>query len=207
MIMQETKSISPYKQELKVRILTVAMKAFAERGIRAVKMDDVASELGISKRTLYEIYENKELLLYEGVTHYYQLKEDELKCKTADCRNVMEILLTVYRTKVEEFRKTNQLFYDDMVKYPKVQRFLIQQNQTMRHNSIKFLERGIIEGYFRKDLNCELAARMFDALGEYVVMNKLYQKYSIEEIFVNLVFVSMRGLCTEKGIKALDKII
>ena len=205
--MQETKSISPYKQELKVRILTVAMKAFAERGIRAVKMDDVASELGISKRTLYEIYENKELLLYEGVTHYYQLKEDELKCKTADCRNVMEILLTVYRTKVEEFRKTNQLFYDDMVKYPKVQRFLIQQNQTMRHNSIKFLERGIIEGYFRKDLNCELAARMFDALGEYVVMNKLYQKYSIEEIFVNLVFVSMRGLCTEKGIKALDKII
>ena len=207
MIMQETKSISPYKQELKVRILTVAMKAFAERGIRAVKMDDVASELGISKRTLYEIYENKELLLYEGVTHYYQQKEDELKCKTADCRNVMEILLTVYRTKVEEFRKTNQLFYDDMVKYPKVQRFLIQQNQTMRHKSIKFLERGIIEGYFRKDLNCELAARMFDALGEYVVMNKLYQKYSIEEIFVNLVFVSMRGLCTEKGIKALDKII
>lgn len=205
--MQETKSISPYKQELKVRILTVAMKAFAERGIRAVKMDDVASELGISKRTLYEIYENKELLLYEGVTHYYQLKEDELKCKTADCRNVMEILLTVYRTKVEEFRKTNQLFYDDMVKYPKVQRFLIQQNQTMLHKSIKFLERGIIEGYFRKDLNCELAARMFDALGEYVVMNKLYQKYSIEEIFVNLVFVSMRGLCTEKGIKALDKII
>ena len=205
--MQETKSISPYKQELKVRILTVAMKAFAERGIRAVKMDDVASELGISKRTLYEIYENKELLLYEGVTHYYQLKEDELKCKTADCRNVMEILLTVYRTKVEEFRQTNQLFYDDMVKYPKVQRFLIQQNQTMRHKSIKFLERGIIEGYFRKDLNCELAARMFDALGEYVVMNKLYQKYSIEEIFVNLVFVSMRGLCTEKGIKALDKII
>lgn len=205
--MQETKSISPYRQELKVRILTVAMKAFAERGIRAVKMDDVASELGISKRTLYEIYENKELLLYEGVMHYYQLKEDELKCKTAGCRNVMEILLTVYRTKVEEFRQTNQLFYDDMVKYPKVQHFLQQQNQTMRHKSIKFLERGIIEGYFRKDLNCELAARMFDALGEYVVMNKLYQKYSIEEIFVNLVFVSMRGLCTEKGIKALDKII
>ena len=207
MNMQETKSISPYKQELKVRILTVAMKAFAERGIRAVKMDDVASELGISKRTLYEIYENKELLLYEGVTHYYQLKEDELKCKTADCRNVMEILLTVYRTKVEEFRQTNQLFYDDLVKYPKVQHFLLQQNQAMRHKSMKFLERGIAEGYFRKDLNCELAARMFDALGKYVVMDNLYQEYSIEEIFVNLVFVSMRGLCTEKGIKALDKII
>ena len=57
--MQETKEISAYKQGLKGKILEMAMKAFGEKGIRAVKMDDVAVYLGISKRTLYELYDNK----------------------------------------------------------------------------------------------------------------------------------------------------
>ena len=50
--MQETKDISPYKQGLRDKIIISAMMAFAKKGIRQVKMDDVASELGISKRTL-----------------------------------------------------------------------------------------------------------------------------------------------------------
>lgn len=66
MNMQERKDISPYRQRLKTQIVETAMKAFAEKGIRGVRMDEVASSLGISKRTLYEIYDTKEALLYEG---------------------------------------------------------------------------------------------------------------------------------------------
>ena len=51
--MQETKGITAYKQGLRVKILTTAMVDFRQRGIRGVTMDDVATELGISKRTLY----------------------------------------------------------------------------------------------------------------------------------------------------------
>ena len=54
--MQETKGMTLYKQGLKSTILETAMKLFVKNGIRAVRMDDVASELSISKRTLYEIY-------------------------------------------------------------------------------------------------------------------------------------------------------
>ena len=54
--MQEIKETTAYKKLLKGRILETAMKAFAERGVKAVRMDDVAQMLGISKRTLYEIY-------------------------------------------------------------------------------------------------------------------------------------------------------
>ena len=57
--MSETKNISAYRQSLRDRILEVAMQAFREKGIKAVKMDDIAASLTISKRTLYEVYENK----------------------------------------------------------------------------------------------------------------------------------------------------
>ena len=60
-------SLSTYRQELKVRILQTAMREFKQKGIRDVRMDDIAGILGISKRTLYEIYENKEELLLAGL--------------------------------------------------------------------------------------------------------------------------------------------
>lgn len=62
--MQEIKNISTYRQSLKDKILETSMKMFQEKGIRAVKMDDIANRLSISKRTLYEIYDDKERLLF-----------------------------------------------------------------------------------------------------------------------------------------------
>ena len=205
--MQESKEISAYKKNLRGVILNTAMQAFAQKGIRAVKMDDVAATLGISKRTLYEIFETKEELLFEGIRKFYAERQEIAKRETQKCKNVMEVLVAVYRIKVEEFRKTNPLFYADLAKYPKVARFLNQQNQQTHKDMLKFMERGIYEGYFREEVNYDLAGRLFDALGKYVMVNQLYRQYTIEEIFQNLVFVTMRGLCTEKGIKALDHIV
>ena len=207
MIMQESKEISDYKKNLRGVILDTAIQAFAQKGIRAVKMDDVAAALGISKRTLYEIFETKEILLFEGIKKYYAERQEYYRQQTQRCKNVMEMLVAIYRIKVDEFRKTNPQFYADLDMYPKVGRFLNQQNLQMRTDMLKFMDRGIYEGYFRDDVNYELAWRLFDALGKYVMVNQLYRQYTIEEIFQNLVFVTMRGLCTEKGIKALDSIV
>ena len=65
--MQEFKNLSAYRRGLKGKILETAMVMFAKNGIKAVRMDDIASSLNISKRTLYEIFENKEVLLFEGI--------------------------------------------------------------------------------------------------------------------------------------------
>ena len=201
--MQETKDISPYKQGLRDKIITSAMMAFAKKGIRQVKMDDVASELGISKRTLYEIFDKKEDLLYEGVKYYLGERRSQMLQKAQNCNNVMEIILVAYKQKVEEVRQTNPLFYSDLVKYPKVARYLGQQNQQMLTNMTKFIERGMEEGYFRKDVDYALISIF--ALGKYVMEQQLYLNYTIEEIFMNLIFVSLRGICTKKGVEAIDK--
>ena len=53
------------KAEQKDRILSYAIENFSRNGIRNVKMDDIASDLGISKRTLYQLFKDKENLLVE----------------------------------------------------------------------------------------------------------------------------------------------
>ena len=112
--MQELKSLSAYRQGLKGKILDTAMTLFSKKGIKAVKMDDIARTLNISKRTMYELYDNKEVLLFEGIKSYNQRREKEMSEFVKGNTNVMDIILNVYKVKVEEFRFTSPSFYDDI---------------------------------------------------------------------------------------------
>ena len=203
--MQEIKNTTAYKQGLYDKIVTAAMHAFAQKGIRGVKMDDIATQMNISKRTLYELFENKELLLFEGVKKYHRQMEERLRNISKESDDVMEIILKVYRMKVEEFRSTSPLFYSDIVKYPQVMAFLSKEGKESQSRQLLFLRRGVDEGFFRNDVNLELFGKMFEAQGQFIMQQKLYKQFNIEEIFDNLVFVSLRGLCTQKGICALEK--
>ena len=203
--MQEKKTITAYKNGLRGVILKTAMQAFVEKGIRAVKMDDIAESLAISKRTMYELYATKEELLYQGVKAARESRKEKLM-EIAKGKDLMEILLKVYHMRVEEANATNLLFYDDLVKYPRVLRYLSREKKNSRESMIQFFERGVQEGYFRDDINYELAALLFDALGRYIQEERLYNKYSIKDIFRGMPLVLLRGLCTEKGIEKLQKI-
>lgn len=207
MIMQENSEISQYKLGLRDKIVDVAMKLFIKKGIRLVRMDDVAHKLGISKRTIYELYEKKEDLLYEVVVCHFKMRQAAMAKVLDRCSDVMEILLEVYHQKVADFKKTNPLFFSEMIRYPQLQKFLNEQNIEMRQHSLDFYQRGVEEGYFRADVNYNLAIMLFDVMGQYIMEQELYRTYTIEEIFKNIVFVSIRGMCTERGVRAIDKIL
>lgn len=70
-LMNKTITPNEYRQELRLRLLRVAMREFRSKGIKAVKMDDIANILSVSKRTMYETFENKEHLLMESVKAEY----------------------------------------------------------------------------------------------------------------------------------------
>lgn len=202
--MQEKKTTTAYREGLKNQILATAMEAFAAQGIRAVKMDDIARTLTISKRTLYEIYSNKEVLLFETVRKKRSDGEQWIKERLAASANVIDIILQIYMQKAEEFRSTNQLFYTDLEKYPQILRFLRQDSQTQKLRLKQFLERGIDEGYFRRDVNTDLVMLSFEALGENIQRHSLYKLYTFDELFFNVFMVMLRGISTQQGIEEID---
>ena len=205
--MQELKSLSAYRQGLKGKILDTAMTLFAKNGIKAVKMDDIARALNISKRTIYELYENKEVILFEGIKRYNQRREEEMSQFVKGNTNVMDIILNVYKVKVEEFRFTNSLFYDDLEKYPDVMAYLEKSRDENRKELIAFLNKGVKEGYFREDINNDLVTILFDSIGQLFLQKRLYARFSIESVLNNIMFISLRGICTIKGIEVLDNFL
>ena len=85
--------------------------------------------------------------------------------------------------------------------------YLEQENVKSRSKFQQFINRGVHEGYFRPELNYELAGRLFDVMGRHIMENQLYREYPIEDIFQSFIFVSLRGLCTDKGVTALDNML
>lgn len=205
--MQEITTITDYRRGLKGKILNMAMTLFVKNGIKAVKMDDIAHALGISKRTLYEIYRNKEILLLEVIKAYSQKREKEMSEYSSHNKNVMDIILYVYTRKVEEFSNTNPKFYDDIVKYPDVLDFLKKSKEENQKRLSDFLNQGIEEGYFREDVDHELVALLYDSVGQLVIEKRLFLRFTVEDILNNIMFISLRGICTRKGVDVLDQFL
>ena len=136
--MQETNDFSPYRRHLKTKIMETAMKAFRTQGVRRVRMDDIAEELSISKRTVYEIFGTKERLVYECVVKYKEDESSKLSELAAHCLNVMEILLIIYKRRIENTKRTNILFYLDLRRYSSVMQLLKERNEQARHRGRLF---------------------------------------------------------------------
>lgn len=203
--MQEIKDLSVYRQSLKSKILETAKMAFLTRGIKAVKMDDIASSLSISKRTIYEIYGDKESLLFACIRDGYEKRQAFLR-DFSEHHNVMEIVFEVYRHKVEDLQTVHYSFYEDVSLYPQVMEYIEKMHLNSQHFFISFMQRGVKEGFFRKEVNYELISKMFDSIGRYVAQEGLYAQYPFDELLSNLMLVPLRGLCTAKGIKILDSV-
>ena len=205
--MQVLRETTAYRASLRERIIEKAMQDFSRHGIRAVKMDMLAKELGISKRTMYEIFEDKETLLFEGIKVYGERKREYMHSYAEEGHDVIDIIMEAYHMKVEEVRAVNPDFYLDLMKYPRLAQDMKEAQQKSREGFLAFMKRGVDDGYFRPDVNYELVPHIFDALGQYILTNSLVQQYSVEELFSNCFLIALRGFCTDKGLHTIDKLM
>ena len=194
-----------YRKELRGRILEVAMQDFIQRGIRAVKMDDIAGSLGISKRTLYEIFPNKESLLLEGIRLKQAMGEEEMaKYVTEKNPNTMDIIMKFYHMQMEELSSLSLTFITEISRYPLVTEFLRKKHQKSEENANRFFQRGVKEGYFRSDVDYELISRLGEGMTQNAIARQLYFQYEPQYIFRNIIFLFLRGFCTQKGLEYID---
>lgn len=189
------------------RILKAAMTEFLHKGVKSVKMDDIANTLAISKRTLYEIYSNKEELLLEAVRiHEQEFNDHMLQYSLDKNHNVMDII-EFYKKKLLSIADVSPLFLVELRKYKQVVEYLERMNAERHNNALLFFRRGVKEGFFRSDLNFDIILKTSSASANYAMETQMYKNYSITAIMHNTIFLYLRGICTTKGIKELDAAI
>lgn len=204
--MQKNNSPTAYRKELRERILAASMEEFRKHGVRAVKMDDIAIKLGISKRTLYEIYSNKETLLLEGMKMYEEDFDAYMtRFVESDEHNVIETIIEFYNLQIKQSANINPLYFEELHRYPSVLAFFEQKHKDRRLKQNLFFKRGVNEGYFRDDVDYDILGRICDSSMEYVMRTQMYREFKLDYILHNLTLLYVRGICTEEGVRKLDE--
>lgn len=205
--MQKAVSPTEYRQQLRARIIKTAEQEFRVRGANAVKMDDIANILSISKRTLYEIFTNKEELLLESVKEESRAFDEHMRVfyEEDEHHNVMDLILEFYKYQMRRLSGLAPTYFADIHKFPPVIAWIKQKNAENRARSLEFFQKGVEQGYFRSDVDYELISKVGGASMDYVMSHQLYKRYSLFHLHRNVTMLYIRGLCTIKGIEVLDQ--
>lgn len=194
--------------EQRNHVIAMASQMFFEQGIRKVRMDDVAAALTMSKRTLYEMFADKEELLLECM----KVNQEELfrfaKKVASESENVLEIVLRLYIHGMENVKKVHHSMFQDLKKYPKVCAYLNSRKEEKNAHNKEFYRIGVKQEVFRDDINFDIFQFLMDLTMNGFLNNRiLMEKWTLAEVLDTVMRVNMRGICTEKGQRMLDEFL
>lgn len=198
------------RDEVRNLILNAALEQFMSKGIKEVKMDDIASLLSVSKRTIYELFSDKEELLLEALKLLHERTRSEGKAIIRHSEHILDIILNLYGLYFELLKKVNKKFFTELERYPRI----CQRNKEREtKNNKKFLawiELGRKQGLFREDANFEVLSYILRRDLETIFTvnikgeeNEL-SKYTSEELGRTLILFYLRGISTPKGQEIIE---
>ncbi|MBM6734670.1 TetR/AcrR family transcriptional regulator [Mediterranea massiliensis] len=205
--MSENTKRSTSRVELKERIIERAMQAFKTHGIKCITMDDIAASMGISKRTLYEVFANKEMLLEDCIRKERQETNEYIRTILGQSAHVLEVLLKLYLRSIEKFHTTHKSFFEDIKKYPKAYELLKNDKNRDSAEVVNFFKEGVKQGIFRDDINFAIVNLLVHEQLDLLINSNICEKYSFLDVYESIMFTYLRGISTEKGAQELENFI
>jgi TetR/AcrR family transcriptional regulator, cholesterol catabolism regulator len=191
--------------EIKERIIAKAREQFFRYGVKSVTMDDIAGELGISKKTIYQHFEDK-----DAIVHQLMLTEmDQDKCDwdilNESSKNVIEKTVKSMDIFKQAFTEINPSTFFDIKKYhPKTWALFQEHKQNFILGAIRQdLLEGIEQGFFRPEIKVDILAKMRMEQIELGFDPQMFppNKFSIIEVELTMLDHFIRGVLTEKGLE------
>jgi AcrR family transcriptional regulator len=195
--------------EVKERILAKSADLFMRYGIRSITMDEIATTLGISKKTIYQFFTDKDDLVFAVIEQEIGKNEDEcLQYRNEASDAIHEIFLAVEDLE-ELLAYTNPLMLYDLEKYhPRAfQKIKEYKYQFLYDATTENLRRGIEEGLYRKDIQKDIVAKSRVEAAFLVFNADLFphSRYSMSEVNFELALLFMHGIATENGKKLIEQ--
>lgn len=195
------------RADLKERIIVTATEAFTSNGIKSITMDDIANRVGISKRTLYEVFEDKESLLRDCILKVQTDRDRYLQEVYEQSHNVLEVILVVFQKSIEVFHSTNKRFFEDMKKYPKIYEMMKNRRDSDSEKTMSFFKSGVEQGIFRPDINFAIVNLLVREQFDVLLNTEICKEYPFIEVYESIMFTYIRGISTEKGARVLEEFI
>lgn len=200
---------SEIKMETKERILVKAKELFMRYGIRSVTMDEVAGQCGISKKTIYQFFDDKDSLVETMMSGEVNNSENKCIIKQTQSKNAVHEVLMGDQMAMEIFEQMNPVVMYDLQKYyPKAYKILDgHKRQFMYQEVLKNLQRGIQEGVYRSDFNTDIVSKLRMEAIMMPFNHEMFppSKYSMSEVMKALTDHFLYAIANAKGQKMIEK--
>jgi AcrR family transcriptional regulator len=196
--------------EIRERIIEGASGLFRTYGIKSVTMDSLANQLGISKRTIYEVFSDKDDLLIAVLTRMARQQKEQLKRVLDESENSIVAIFRMLEINRDYFQDISPAFQADLNKYH--HDVLIGKADRIDmpdyRNNQQVIENGIKEELFRKEINPDLVNRCLYNLGRSVMDHDLYpfELFSRRDVIRNIFINYLRGISTPKGLDLINRL-
>ena len=195
--------------ESKERILQKTTDLFLRYGIRSVTMDEIASQLGISKKTIYQFFTDKDEMVEAVVDQEIQRNEEECRRFKDNSQNALHEIFIAIEELEEMLKAMNPLIMYDLEKHhPRAFKKFRDHKYLFMYKMVKEnLERGIREELYREDLNIDILSKgrvemVFMSFNQDIFP---HNRYRIAEVCYELSSFFMNGITTAKGRKLIEK--
>ncbi|MTI30363.1 TetR/AcrR family transcriptional regulator [Xanthovirga aplysinae] len=187
----------------KEKIITTSAQLFSRFGIKSVTMDDIAKELGISKKTIYQYFKDKKEIVRLVVK--YKMEEDTKHFQNikASSENVVEALCKIAIFFRQMINKINPTMFLDLQKYHKDAFQIFQECKDKVHmrKMVEMIETGQKEGYFRSEVNAEIITTMRFEQAQLGFKDHVFprEKFDFAQVQMQLFDHFVHGIITPKG--------
>lgn len=188
-------------------LLEKILPIILEKGLKGTTMDIVASRLGISKRTLYEIFESKTEMIKAVMEAFGKQSQQFVTEAFANAENVMEAFIKIFKYNRDMVKRINVDFYRDMDNLYKDRREDYEKTRMSRHEKmLQMYHRGVEQGMFRPDVDYNVQSRMMGLQME--ALKRIEELFppdiTLQRVFDSIIVGFLRSIASEKGMKVLD---
>lgn len=204
-VMQRSEIEEKEYKKLLGRIVPIILKT----GLKSTTMDSVASSLGMSKRTLYEIFGSKSEMLKECLDYIEDQNRDFITKTFDEADNVMEALVAVFKRNRDNIGAVHTDFYRDIDHLYKDRRADFERARESRHEKmLQMFRLGVKQGMFREDVDYPIQSRLMGLQME--ALKRIEELFPpdipLQRIFDSIIVSFLRSIASKKGMKVLDNL-
>ncbi|SEP41319.1 TetR/AcrR family transcriptional regulator [Mucilaginibacter sp. AW1-7] len=191
------------------RIIEGGEELFLKAGIKSVTMDDIARHLGMSKKTIYQFFKDKNELVTAMVKKKLKEDEEQMIEFISKSANVIEEMMNMTKCSEDMFSRINPIVIHDMQKYHPDAWKVFQQfkNEVLISTLEELLTKGIKQGYIRPEIDVRIVARMRVNTVELGFNTTIFPiaEFNTWKVQVQFLEHFNYGICTLKGYKLLNQ--
>mgnify|MGYP001563573558 CR=1 FL=1 len=193
----------------KEKILTGCKELFSRYGIKNITMDEIAKQLGISKKTIYQEFPDKDSVVHSLMMADLEIRQREFEEIYNNSENVVDEVFTIMKKMTEIFSTCNPVMYYDLQKYyPKTWKVFSDFKQKFILNRVEqSIEKGKKDGLVRQDINTRILSLLRIEEITMAMSGQVFphDKFNMLEVQLALTEHFLYGICTLKGHKLVNK--